>query len=195
MKTLCTFSLIFLLTVSLYGQVPSAENQIAATVLTLPENQRDSAQILGFNNEGSLIELRKGSNEFICLADDPNKPGYNSACYHKDLEDFMARGRELKDEGKGRKEKFDTRESEAKSGKLKMPSQARTLHIRYGKEGKYNSETNLVENSYVRYVVYIPWATSKSTGLPEKPVVPGGPWIMFPGTHSAHIMISPPKVD
>ena len=30
-----------------------------------------------------------------------------------------------------------------------------------------------------------------ATGLPERPVAPNHPWIMNPGTHRAHIMISP----
>ncbi|MFT5773641.1 MAG: hypothetical protein ACI9ZX_003050 [Algoriphagus sp.] len=41
--------------------------------------------------------------------------------------------------------------------------------------------------------MYIPWATSESTGLPLKAYGPGMPWIMDPGTHRAHIMISPPR--
>ena len=192
---LTILSLLFFFSTSLYSQAISATDQIAAAIQTLPEDQRSGAQILGYDLEEKLIELRKGSNSQICLADNPNKPGYNAACYHKDLEPFMARGRVLNAEGKSRNEKFEIREQEAKAGSLIMPEKARTLHIRYGKEGKYNAETGLVENTMVRYVIYIPWATSESTGLPEKPIVPGGPWIMFPGSHSAHIMISPPKVD
>jgi hypothetical protein len=37
----------------------------------------------------------------------------------------------------------------------------------------------------------MPWATSESTGLPEIPMASNHPWIMEPGTHRAHIMISP----
>jgi len=44
-------------------------------------------------------------------------------------------------------------------------------------------------------VVYIPWATAASTGLPIKPEAPGMPWIMDPGTHRAHIMINPISKD
>jgi hypothetical protein len=39
-------------------------------------------------------------------------------------------------------------------------------------------------------VVYIPFATGKTTGLAEKPVGKM-PWVMFPGTPKAHIMFSP----
>jgi hypothetical protein len=73
-----------------------------------------------------------------------------------------------------------------------MPEKGATLHVLYGKEGKYDPETGNVSNAIYRYVVYIPWATTESTGLPPKPNVKGGPWIMDPGTHRAHIMINPP---
>jgi hypothetical protein len=43
----------------------------------------------------------------------------------------------------------------------------------------------------LRYVIYIPFATSESTGLPLKPEIPGGPWLMDAGTHRAHIMLNP----
>jgi hypothetical protein len=45
----------------------------------------------------------------------------------------------------------------------------------------------------LRYVIYIPYATSASTGLPLKQDAPGMPWIMDPGTPRAHIMINPPQ--
>jgi hypothetical protein len=54
----------------------------------------------------------------------------------------------------------------------------------------YNSETSKV-GAQLRYVIYMPWATSESTGLPEIPMASNHPWIMEPGTHRAHIMISP----
>lgn len=129
----------------------------------------------------------------ICLADDPNQPGLSVACYHRDLEPFMKRGRELKKEGKGFDDVFATREKEAKAGTLKMPSQPTTLFVYSASKDNYNEETGEVKNGYLRYVVYIPYATSESTGLPTKPDGPAMPWIMHPGTHGAHIMINPPK--
>lgn len=66
-----------------------------------------------------------------------------------------------------------------------------TLHIYYGKESTYDPKTSLVDGAKYRYVVYMPFATAASTGLPESPIAPNHPWIMNPGTHRAHIMISP----
>ena len=174
-------------------QVPAKEFQIKTAVLAAPQEQRENATVMGYSPDGELVVLRKGSNGMICLADDPNQKGLNVSCYHKDLEPFMARGRALKKAGKSFKEIFDMREEEVKSGKLKMPSQPTTLYVYSASEEQYNPETGDVENGYLRYVVYIPYATAESTGLPLKPDFAGQPWIMDPGTHRAHIMISPPK--
>lgn len=167
------------------------EALIATALMAAPEESRANATVIGYNMAGEFVTLKEGSNEFICLADDPNKEGFNAACYHKNLEPFMARGRELKAEGKTFQEIFDIREAEAKSGKLGMGGLGSTLHIYFGSETQYNPETAEVKNAQYRYVVYMPFATAESTGLPEVPIAPNHPWIMNPGTHRAHIMISP----
>ncbi|MBF9252838.1 hypothetical protein I2I11_06020 [Pontibacter sp. 172403-2] len=172
--------------------IPSSEVQIKAAVLAAPAEKQEQATVLGYNPQGDLVVLRKGTNEMICLADDPNKDGFSAACYHRDLNPFMARGRALKKAGKTSEEIFDTREKEAKSGKLPMPKQPSALYVFSAPEENYNRTTGEVKNGYLRYVVYIPYATAESTGLPLKPETAGMPWIMHPGTHGAHIMISPP---
>ena len=187
--------IIILVATSCNAQAPNKDDQIAAALQAAPEQFRKGASILGFSAKGDVITLREGTNNMICLADDPNKEGFNAAAYHKDLEPFMARGRELKAEGKSRTEIHNIREEEAKSGKLSMPGKGgATLHILFGKDSKYNAETGKVENAMYRYVVYIPWATTETTGLPTSPSTNGGPWIMDAGTHKAHIMINPPVV-
>jgi hypothetical protein len=173
------------------AQIPSAEVQIKTALLAAPEDMRANAMVYGYNEKGELVVLRNGTNEFVCIADDPKQKGLNVSCYHKDLEPFMARGRELKAQGKTFQEIFDIREAEAKSGKLLMPKQAANLQVFTATEADFNTATGEVKNGNFRYVVYIPWATAASTGLPIKPEVPGMPWIMDPGTHRAHIMINP----
>ncbi len=155
------------------------------------ERQDLAAGYSSMTDESLQAALKEGDNEFICLADDPNKVGFSAACYHETLEPFMARGRELKSQGKSHKEIFDIREEEVKSGKLTMGKAGSTLHIYYGGKSLFNPETAEVAGAQYRYVVYLPWATAESTGLPTEPIAPNHPWIMNPGTHRAHIMISP----
>ncbi|MHA6249620.1 hypothetical protein ACXYMU_16875 [Pontibacter sp. CAU 1760] len=193
MKKLFPTLIAFLFVISAHAQnaVPSAKVQIKQAELAAPAEKRVNTKIYGYAPNGSMVTLREGSNELICLADDPAQKGLSVACYHQDLEPFMARGRELKQAGKSSKEIFDMREQEVKSGKLKMPAQPSTLFV-YSADQENVQASGEVKDGYLRYVVYIPYATSESTGLPLKPESPAMPWIMFPGTHGAHIMINPP---
>lgn len=173
--------------------VPTPEIQIKAALMAAPVDKRAGAAVYGYTGDGTLTLLRKGTNELICLGDDPKQKGFNASCYHKDLEPFMARGRELRKAGKSGQEIYDFREQEAKAGKLKMPKNPTTLFSFSAEDNDFDKTTGEVKNGYVRSVVYIPFATSESTGLPLKPDGPGLPWIMDPGKHNAHIMINPPK--
>jgi len=196
MKTLFFISATFI-AINVYGQnaVPSAETQIKSALLAAPEGKRDGAAVYGYNDKKEIVLLRKGSNEMMCLADDPAKKGLNVSCFHRDLEPFMLRGWALQKEGKSFQEVFDTREQEVKAGKLKMPETPSTLFVYTASEENFNPQTGEVKNGNFRYVVYIPFATAESTGLPLSPEAPGMPWIMDPGTHRAHIMINPPAKD
>ena len=169
------------------------ELQIKSALLAAPADKRSGVAVYGYSPAREIVLLRKGTNELICLADDPAQEGFSAACYHKELEPFMQRGRDLKKQGKSVQETFNIRETEAKAGKLHMPKQPATLIVYTAAKENYNSTTGEVKDAYMRYVVYIPYATAESTGLPLKPEGPGMPWIMHPGTHGAHIMINPPK--
>ena len=170
-------------------ETPSVEWQIKTAVLAAPAADRAAATVLGYDASGAVVTLRKGTNAFVCLADNPKQKGFSVACYHKDLEPFMARGRALMAEGKKADEVFKIREAEVKAGKLPMPDKS-ILNVT---TGKVNEATGEVTEVYTRYVIYIPYATPESTGIPLAPIADGAPWIMNPGTHRAHIMINPPK--
>lgn len=185
-KLLLSF-LLLSTTLMAQNKIPSKEWQINTAVLALEEAFRSEAKVYGYDANGDFVVLREGTNQYISLADDPKKDGFHIAAYHKDLDEFMARGRELKKQGKNFKEIFDTREEEVKSGKLKIPYGSTLIILR----GDVNEETKQIENEKVRYVVYTPFATTESTGLPTKPRAGGHAWIMNPGTHRAHIMITP----
>lgn len=165
--------------------------QIKTAVLAAPEMYREDATVLGYNQEGKLITLREGNNGMVCLADDPNKAGISVACYGAELEPFMARGRELVAEGKSNEEKQQIRKAEIEAGMLKMPDEPAMVYVLAGEENDYSAETGELLKSKIRYVIYKPYMTGESTGLPTKPQAPGMPWLMDAGTHRSHIMITP----
>ncbi|MUP45997.1 hypothetical protein E0K83_09605 [Gramella sp. BOM4] len=184
--------LSFLFCYTGYSQkIPSREVQIKTAILAAPEDDREGAKVYGYSEDGEMIVLREGSNKMICIADDPEFQGISVSCYSQKLEPFMARGRELRAQGLSEIEKRKIRQQEVESGKLKMPDSPSTLYVFSGTQENYNPDTGELKDGKFRYVIYIPYATTKSTGLPAKPEVPGMPWLMDPGTHRAHIMISP----
>jgi hypothetical protein len=184
------FFTLFLVTI---GRAQDNSAAITLAVMAAPDELRNGAAVYSVSPKGDLIVLRKGTNDLVCLADDPKSDGLNVSCYQKDLDPFMARGRQLKVEGKGHQEIFDIREKEVKDGKLKMPKNPSTLYVYSAVQGDFNAATGEVTKGYLRYVIYIPFATAETTGLPLAPSAPGMPWIMDPGTHRAHIMINPPQ--
>jgi hypothetical protein len=190
MKITWMLLLIALSLPALAQTMPPAEAQIAAAVQAAPEEMRAGAAVLGYNAEGKLVELRKGTNELICLADDPKDAArFSAACYHKDLEPFMARGRELTAQGvTGGNRNAEYRWKEVKEGKLKMPREPCMLYVLSGKS--YDAASNKVVEGQVRWVIYVPFATAESIGLSTK-AKRGEPWLMDAGTAGAHIMITP----
>ena len=172
-------------------EILPAEIQITTAVLPAPEADRMGAMVYGYDKQGKLVVLREGSNNLVCLCDDPAKEGISVSCYSKKLEPFMARGRELTAQGKNFKEKREIRGEEIASGKIKMPEEPSMMYIFYGTDENYDKSTGDLKDGKFRYVIYTPFATTESTGLPSKPHAPGMPWLMDPGTHRAHIMVGP----
>lgn len=175
------------------AQVPAAEVQIAGAVAAAPEDRRDGAVVLGYDASGNLVELREGSNELVCIADKPGDETFRVACYHESLEAYMERGRELRSQGMGGAENLEQRHREADEGRLKMPSVPASVYNLGGDLDIFDPETGAVSGGYYVWSVYIPYADEVGTGLPTTPQAPGAPWIMRPGTASAHIMVVQPR--
>jgi hypothetical protein len=170
------------------GTVMSAEQQIASAVLPLPADLRAGATVLGYTPDGRFVTLRQGSGAMTCLASNPAMPRFHVACYHKSLEPFMARGRELRAQGVSGDNVDSIRFREARAGTLRLPKEPALLYSLTG--DRYDPATNSAPGARALFVVYIPYATAESTGLSATPVR-GAPWIMLPGTPKAHVMFTP----
>lgn len=173
------------------ADLPSPGTQITAAILAAPPDLREGAAVWGYNASGELVQLRKGKNELICLANDPSKTSFSVACYHRDLEPYMARGRALLAQKVTGQKRNEIRWKEVAEGKLSLPREPRTLYILTGTG--FDVSSGKVTDAYLRWVIYVPFATPESTGLSTKPS-DNAPWLMFPGTAGAHIMINPPKM-
>jgi hypothetical protein len=170
--------------------VAPPDQQIAAAVLAAPAEYRGSATVLGYGADGVLKELRKGSGPFVCLATDPAAAQFHVACYHRSLEPFMARGRALRAGGVTGSQVDTLRFEEIRAGRLALPKQPAALYSLTGPAGAFNPRTGTAPKARPLMVIYVPFATPESTGLPVQPME-GGAWIMNPGTPKAHIMFVP----
>ena len=170
----------------------SAAYQIAAAVTPLPEEMRAGATVLGYTATGKpIVTLREGTNDMICLLPDPSSSQFHAACYHKAMEPFMARGRELRAGGVSGGQVDTVRFAEVRAGKLKMPTQPSMLYQIFG--GSFDSVAAKASGGNSLFVTYIPFATPATTGISARPSATS-PWIMFPGTPKAHIMYAGTKM-
>lgn len=165
---------------------PSRGMQIEHAVLAAPPSMRQGATVLGYGGEAldedPLTLLREGTNELICLADDPSVPAFHVACYHRSLDAFMSLGRRLKAAGMGRQEIMEARYAALEAGDFVMPERASLFSL--SAEGGPAD----LEGARRLAVVYVPGATVEELGLPSRPDG-DSPWLMLPGTPWAHIMI------
>ena len=189
---LVMISAIFMPSLGCQAQVSNADQQIAGAVSAAPEDRRDGATVLGYTDDGQLVTLREGTNDLTCIADQPGDDQFHASCYHNALEPYMARGRALRAEGITGQESLSVRHEEADAGTLAMPEAPAAVYNLRGPMAIYEAETGTVTGGFSFYAVYIPYATAESTGLPTSAGA-GAPWIMRPGTATAHIMIVPPR--
>lgn len=186
--TLATLPLVLVASAA-SAQTMSVTDQIASAVIPLPKEMQAGAAVMGYRTPGKLEMLRAGKNEMLCLASDPAADGFHASCYHKSMEPFMARGRELRDAGTKGTQVDTVRFAEVKSGKLKMPTGTASLYQVFADKGSYNPADGSVKNGRTLTVMYMPYATEASTGLSTKPSATT-PWLMLPGTPKAHVMFS-----
>ncbi len=169
------------------AQERPVEELVAEAVSPLPEPLRAGAEVRAYR-EGRLVTIREGSG-LICLADDPAAERWHVACYHESLEPFMARGRELRAEGKEQAEIAEIRRAEIASGKLDFPDHPAALYSLTGADGSFDPATGAASGASGLYVIYLPYATEATTGISSKPSRER-PWLMFPGEPWAHVMIA-----
>ncbi len=184
----CSFAAASAVRAQAPSPLPTVDQQIAAAVLPLPKEMQAGATVMGYRTADKLEVLRAGKSGMICLALFAVEKTFHVACYHEGMEPFMARGRELRAQGVKDPKVDSVRYAEVASGKLKMPKTAALYQI-FGKANSWDAATGKVSDASTLLVVYIPGATAESTGLSPQPTKIG-PWIMFPGTPKAHIMIS-----
>jgi len=166
------------------AQARPIADQIAEAVFALPVADRGGAKVWGWQDAETMVVLRPGTNDYVCLADKPGDDRFEASCYDARLEPFMARGRALRAEGKGMGEVRRIRQSEIEAGTLALPDSSRLISLR----GQINPVSGRPDSVSVLRVLYLPHATAESAGVPAS-APRGEPFLMEAGTYRAHLMI------
>ena len=186
MKRLCVFVLL-LTAPAAWAQDRPAATQIAGAVLPLPDSMKGGAMVMG-NQGGKLVELRAGTNDMICLADNPADSTFAASCYHRSLEPFMARGRALREGGMKRQAIDSARKAEIERGSLTMAKGPAMLYSVFAPNDRFDPTGGAPANAGALDVIYLPYATTATTGISTQPS-DKRPWLMHPGEYRAHVMI------
>lgn len=167
--------------------------RIAAAVSSAPPAMRAGATVMDYDSTGKLVTVREGTGLLVCLADNPLGKSFHVACYDRELEPFMARGRALRAQHTSDDETDSIRAREIRSGKLAMPRHPTALYQYVAARDSVDGAAGVIHGASYLYIVYMPFATPATTGFPAQPLDDGGPWLMYPGKPWAHLMIGPPK--
>jgi hypothetical protein len=189
-SVLTTLMLLAAVAAPAAAQERTVEWQVAAAVLPLPDSMRAGAEVLGYRTAGGpLVTIRAGTNQMICLTDDPGIDGYAAHCYHASLAAFMQRGRALRAAGITKRAAVDSaRLAEINAGTLKMPKGPAALYSLYADSLNFDPMAGRPKGASKLLSFYVPYATQESTGISAMPLT-DQPWLMYPGKPWAHLMI------
>ena len=160
------------------AQERSTRQLVSEAVTPLPPGLREGATVVRYTESGEREVLRDGTNGLICRAN-PAAPPFVVHCYHRELAKFVSRVNQLQAQGKSPVEVQGQVSAEIRDGTLPAHPAGVTEYILTGAD---------FQRAIPIMVVFVPGATSESTGLSSEPDS-YRPWLMWPGTPVAHIMM------
>lgn len=175
----CILALLFIIgATSAASQTAVSEAELVnQAVLALPESLREGAAVVRFT-DGKQEILRPGDNGMFCQADDPDVAGIAIWCYPESHDAYARRWYELAAGGKSRDEVDAQIAAEIEADELEWPGAAVNYNLRGGS----------LDTAVPLTVVYVPFAVGDALGITEERQF-NRPWLMYPGTAFAHIMI------
>ena len=161
----------------------SITDLVVQGTLPLPEDLRDGAAVITYDDAGERQVLRAGSNMIECRARD-EQSGF-TRCYHKSLGAETDMRAKLAAEGKSNEEIGAALTAARESGALPTAPMGSIAYRLYEEDDRLK----------LLWVLRVPNATSAELGMPtgsqrdNSLAGRGLPWMMREGTPAAHLMI------
>ena len=152
------FTTLLTLALARLAQTQSVAEQVNLALRALPEEYRDGASVLICGETDEPNVLRRGTNGWTCVADDP-EPGIFVLCYFKTWEPLRTRFHRLVAQGTSHREAWDICEADVKAGRIPPPTPAIGFEL-----------VGVGPNGAQPFVlVYMPYATAGTLGLSTEP--------------------------
>jgi len=176
------------------AQTPASSNSvIAGALVPLPEPLRAGATVVRLDAEFRPIELRKGTNGMVCIADNPTDDRFDVRCYRDSFIQVVYRAFQLGYQVSGEKV-----EAEIKAGKLALSHEPTAGYRCLGPIGGYDASRGTV-NAQIEcwQSIHFPFRTAAELGFPDEHEIPASqqremPYVMSSGKYWSHVMIRHP---
>jgi hypothetical protein len=157
----------------------------------IPPAARPDATILFRDADGDEVRgrvvYREGNGPFICVSDASNSRTLSMVCHHRVLEERLQLERALSRETGLRGEAFTTRLcEEVASRHLDVPNGAMEITASLMRQ----PDGLLAREMTIYHLLWLPFATDASAGVPAEDPGEGHPWLHQAGTCGAHVMWS-----
>lgn len=159
----------------------SVDEQVERALMAAPERMRDGATVIGFDEDGSSVVLREGSNGLMCWdsSDEPGRQGrFSAQCTSENNRARVEQNHRVVNSGTP--DEVQRRFEELEESGEREVAEYGTLY--------YHLIGDDAETGRLHVTVAVPYATPESIGLPTERR-PAGLWLMDAGTSGAHLMI------
>lgn len=159
----------------------TVDEQVERALMAAPERMRDGAMVIGFDEDGSSVVLREGSNGLMCWdsSDEPGQQGrFSAQCTSENNRARVEQNHRVVNSGTP--DEVQRRFEELEESGEREVAEFGTLY--------YHLIGDDPETGRLHVTVAVPYATPESIGLPAERR-PAGLWLMSAGTSGAHLMI------
>tara|TARA_B100001123_G_scaffold442143_1_gene585038 strand:- start:5823 stop:6377 length:555 start_codon:yes stop_codon:yes gene_type:complete len=159
----------------------SDEELINKILMAAPERLRADAAVIGWQDDGTRMTIRSGSNGVVCWdqSDEPRKRTYSSRCTSEANLPRVEQNRSWLTSGQSQDEIQKIMNDAEENGSREI-SEFGTVY--------YSVNTDDPDNANIHITISVPHATSESLGVPSERTN-SNVWIMGAGTSGAHLMI------
>lgn len=182
MRRGCIVSVVAMSMLAAAAHAQITARQVEAALGLLPPEARAGAEILVPDASGFIVH-RAGTNGWSCRVWTPAER-LAANCHHRVLRGKIDMERRLSADGMSGAAVREHLADALRTGRLSIPRGS----VEISGSGELVGDAEVPHVMDVYYLVYFPFESAKSLGVPTEDPGGGGPWLHHGGTADAHLM-------